>query len=266
MSTRISSRSIRTTVPSTTSPCLKLRMSASCSARSSSIVVGSARRTTGTGTSSTSGSSAAGASATSASVTASGSGAAGAGGSLVSIVAAAVVSAGSSAIATPAACSDAWSATGAVASVSGVVPPVCSSVKICLLWLIVALEKQNGLSRAQAVRRSAVRGLRALGPLLRSGYGSALNLSAQGPGESSTRASQVNRRSARVVARGVDMDFFCVPSARGWIDRAAYSHAASPRSYNPVMPELPDLAILADAFHAALSRPSGRWPSRRPGR
>ena len=41
MSTSISSLSIRTTVPSTTSPCLKLLMSESCSARSSSIVVGS---------------------------------------------------------------------------------------------------------------------------------------------------------------------------------------------------------------------------------
>ena len=41
MSTRISSLSMRTTVPSTTSPCLKLLMSASCSASSSSIVVGS---------------------------------------------------------------------------------------------------------------------------------------------------------------------------------------------------------------------------------
>ena len=41
MSTRISSLSIRTTLPSTTSPCLKLLMSESCSARSSSIVVGS---------------------------------------------------------------------------------------------------------------------------------------------------------------------------------------------------------------------------------
>ncbi len=37
--------------------------------------------------------------------------------------------------------------------------------------------KQNGSSRAQAVSRTAVRGLRALGPLLRSGYGSALYLS-----------------------------------------------------------------------------------------
>ena len=44
MSTRISSLSIRTTVPSTTSPCLKLLMSESCSARSSSIVVGSGPR------------------------------------------------------------------------------------------------------------------------------------------------------------------------------------------------------------------------------
>ena len=35
---------MRTTVPSTTSPCLKLLMSASCSARSSSIVVGSGPR------------------------------------------------------------------------------------------------------------------------------------------------------------------------------------------------------------------------------
>ena len=41
MSTSISSLSIRTTVPSTTSPCLKLLMSESCSVRSSSIVVGS---------------------------------------------------------------------------------------------------------------------------------------------------------------------------------------------------------------------------------
>ena len=43
MSTRISSLSIRTTLPSTTSPCLKLLMSASCSASSSAIVVGSGR-------------------------------------------------------------------------------------------------------------------------------------------------------------------------------------------------------------------------------
>ena len=41
MSTRISSLSMRTIVPSTTSPCLKLLMSESCSASSSSIVVGS---------------------------------------------------------------------------------------------------------------------------------------------------------------------------------------------------------------------------------
>ena len=41
MSTRISSLSMRTTVPSTTSPCLKLRMSPVCSLSSSSIVVGS---------------------------------------------------------------------------------------------------------------------------------------------------------------------------------------------------------------------------------
>ena len=41
MSTRISSLSMRTTLPSTTSPCLKLLMSESCSASSSSIVVGS---------------------------------------------------------------------------------------------------------------------------------------------------------------------------------------------------------------------------------
>ena len=41
MSTRISSLSMRTMVPSTTSPCLKLLMSESCSASSSSIVVGS---------------------------------------------------------------------------------------------------------------------------------------------------------------------------------------------------------------------------------
>ena len=47
MSTRISSLSIRTTLPSTTSPCLKLLMSESCSARSSSIVVGSGPSTRG---------------------------------------------------------------------------------------------------------------------------------------------------------------------------------------------------------------------------
>ena len=41
MSTRISSLSMRTTWPSTTSPCLKLLMSESCSASSSSMVVGS---------------------------------------------------------------------------------------------------------------------------------------------------------------------------------------------------------------------------------
>ena len=49
MSTRISSLSIRTTVPSTTSPCLKLLMSESCSASSSSIVVGSGPRSRGAG-------------------------------------------------------------------------------------------------------------------------------------------------------------------------------------------------------------------------
>ncbi len=187
MSTRISSRSIRTTVPSTTSPCLKLRMSASCSARSSSIVVGSARRTTGTGASSTSGSSAAGASATSASVTATGSGAAGAGGSLVSVVTAAVVSAGSSAIATPAACSDAWSATEAVASVSGVVPPICSSVKICLLWSIVAPRKQERLeprsSRLSSQQSGGfVRSVHSFDQAL----GRLYRVHALGPGESST--------------------------------------------------------------------------------
>ena len=67
MSTSISSLSIRTTVPSTTSPCLKLLMSVSCSASSSSIVVGSGpvRRVTGAGASSSSSSAAGGASATS---------------------------------------------------------------------------------------------------------------------------------------------------------------------------------------------------------
>ena len=54
MSTRISSLSIRTTVPSTTSPCLKLLMSESCSASSSSIVVGSGPRSRGAGASSAS--------------------------------------------------------------------------------------------------------------------------------------------------------------------------------------------------------------------
>ena len=55
MSTRISSLSIRTTVPSTTSPCLKLLMSESCSASSSSIVVGSGPRSrTGRGSGSSS--------------------------------------------------------------------------------------------------------------------------------------------------------------------------------------------------------------------
>ena len=43
MSTRISSLSMRTTVPSTTSPCFRLRISPDCSLRSSSIVVGSGR-------------------------------------------------------------------------------------------------------------------------------------------------------------------------------------------------------------------------------
>ena len=56
MSTRISSLSIRTTVPSTTSPCLKLLMSESCSARSSSIVVGSGPRSRGAGATGASGS------------------------------------------------------------------------------------------------------------------------------------------------------------------------------------------------------------------
>jgi hypothetical protein len=80
-------------------------------------VEGSGRRITGTSglSSGSSGSSAAGASATSASLTATGSSVAGAGGSaLGSIVAMGLVSAGSSAIATPAACSDAWSAMGAL--------------------------------------------------------------------------------------------------------------------------------------------------------
>ena len=43
MSTRISSLSMRTTVPSTTSPCLRLRISPDCSLSSSSMVVGSGR-------------------------------------------------------------------------------------------------------------------------------------------------------------------------------------------------------------------------------
>ena len=43
MSTSISSLSMRTTVPSTTSPCLRLRISPDCSLSSSSIVVGSGR-------------------------------------------------------------------------------------------------------------------------------------------------------------------------------------------------------------------------------
>ena len=59
MSTRISSLSIRTTVPSTTSPCLKLLMSESCSARSSSIVVGSGPRSRGAGAGSSASSSSA---------------------------------------------------------------------------------------------------------------------------------------------------------------------------------------------------------------
>ena len=46
MSTRISSLSMRTTVPSTTSPCLRLRISPACSLSSSSIVVGSGRSST----------------------------------------------------------------------------------------------------------------------------------------------------------------------------------------------------------------------------
>ena len=46
MSTSISSLSMRTTVPSTTSPCLRLRISPSCSLSSSSIVVGSGRVST----------------------------------------------------------------------------------------------------------------------------------------------------------------------------------------------------------------------------
>src|SRR4030067_948815 len=49
MSTRISSLSMRTTVPSTTSPCLKLRISPLCSLSSSSIVVGSGPRARGAG-------------------------------------------------------------------------------------------------------------------------------------------------------------------------------------------------------------------------
>ena len=72
MSTRISSLSIRTTVPSTTSPCLKLLMSESCSASSSSIVVGSGpvRPRDRAGASSSSSSAAGGASMTSSSVVA----------------------------------------------------------------------------------------------------------------------------------------------------------------------------------------------------
>ena len=49
MSTRISSLSMRTTLPSTTSPCLRLRISPDCSLSSSSMVVGSGRGH-GTGT------------------------------------------------------------------------------------------------------------------------------------------------------------------------------------------------------------------------
>ena len=70
MSTRISSLSIRTTVPSTTSPCLKLRMSASCSASSSSIVVGSGPAHGATGRLELAASSALGASASSAAASA----------------------------------------------------------------------------------------------------------------------------------------------------------------------------------------------------
>ena len=56
MSTSISSLSMRTTVPSTTSPCLRLRISPSCSLSSSSIVVGSGRvSTTGSDSSSAAG-------------------------------------------------------------------------------------------------------------------------------------------------------------------------------------------------------------------
>ena len=56
MSTSISSLSMRTTVPSTTSPCLRLRISPSCSLSSSSIVVGSGRLSmTGSGSGSAAG-------------------------------------------------------------------------------------------------------------------------------------------------------------------------------------------------------------------
>ncbi len=79
MSTRISSLSMRTTWPSTTSPCLKLLMSESCSARSSSIVVGSGPRSRA-GVGSSSSSLAAGASAVSSALSASPAGSEPAGG------------------------------------------------------------------------------------------------------------------------------------------------------------------------------------------
>ena len=103
MSTRISSLSMRTTLPSTTSPCLKLLMSESCSASSSSIVVGSGPRSRGGATGSGS-SSAAGASAVSAPSRP---------------LAASVVGRGSGASTAAAGASAAASAVGASASLGG---------------------------------------------------------------------------------------------------------------------------------------------------
>ena len=155
MSTRISSLSMRTTVPSTTSPCLKLLMSESCSASSSSIVVGSgpARRAGSTGASSSArrprraalGCLVLGLRPTSAAAVsaprprrASAVGCLVRGGRLGASAAAGpprgrvgLGVAGSSATAMVATVSsDAGSATEAAASGSGAVPPCCSSVKV----------------------------------------------------------------------------------------------------------------------------------------
>ena len=134
------------------------------------------------------GSRAAGAIGSLVSLVATGSRAAGAGGSLGSVVAAAIVSAGSSAIVTPAACSDAWSSTEAGASISGVVPPVCSSVKMMVSY---------GWSSPGIARRLEPRSSRLVdqqsGGFVRSVHsfdqamGRLLTCLARGPRESSTR-------------------------------------------------------------------------------
>ena len=207
MSTRISSLSILTTRPSTTSPCLKLRMSASCSASSSSIVGGSGPTgcATATGASRASGSvvastvTGAGSPACSLGVsTASVASASSAVGSMASAVASvgtavSVCVAGSSAttsVATVA--SGAWSASEALASGSGAVPPGCSSVNSMVSLVRCTTPENQERPEQRSSRFRDVRVVRGVdaprsAPSRVVGSGLLFIFPARGPRESSTR-------------------------------------------------------------------------------